>query len=102
MPGGKPQYSQAYRERNREKERERCRLYRRRYRPTKVRDPVKEKARHAVRNAVQEGKITKPSHCPRCEREINVQAHHEDYSKPFEFNWLCQLCHAQEHRLHRV
>jgi hypothetical protein len=28
----------------------------------------------------------------------NAEKHHEDYSKPLEFTWLCPLHHAQRHK----
>lgn len=32
--------------------------------------------------------------------DINVNAHHEDYSKPLEVRWLCTKHHGEEHRKH--
>lgn len=102
MSRDKPEYGQRYREKNREKERERCRRYRAAKKAAKVRDPVKEYARGVVRDLIFRKKITKPEHCPRCGEKKLVQAHHHDYNKPLEIEWLCHLCHSQEHRKHVV
>lgn len=46
-----------------------------------------------------------PQPCERCgiapidltrKRRV-VLAHHEDYSRPLEVNWLCNVCHRQRH-----
>jgi hypothetical protein len=87
-----------YREKNREKERLRCLLYSRTKRKKKVRDPIKEKCRATTRNAVAAGKFSKPSTCDDCGTNRIIHAHHNDYSKPFEVDWLCSICHGKRHR----
>lgn len=57
----------------------------------------KTKARRALQNAVRFGKV-KREPCATCGTEVNVDAHHTDYSKPLEVSWLCRLCHAAQHR----
>lgn len=27
----------------------------------------------------------------------NLQAHHEDYSKPLDVRWACRKCHLESH-----
>jgi hypothetical protein len=59
-------------------------------------------ARQAIENALRRGKLTKPSRCqmqisPLCGRLKNLDAHHEDYSKPLEVVWACRDCHMQHH-----
>lgn len=57
------------------------------------RNPEKVKARSAVSNAIRDGKlIRQPCHCGR-----KGHAHHPDYSKPLEVEWLCPLHHSREH-----
>ena len=56
------------------------------------------KARKKLNNAVRRGKISKPAVCETCDTEAPVQAHHPDYSKPFDVHWLCTSCHGLEHR----
>lgn len=52
----------------------------------------KEIARNKVTYAVRLGKLIKvPCDCG----DKEVQAHHEDYSKPLEVEWLCRTCHNE-------
>lgn len=88
---------QRYRDRNRDKVRERNRRYVRT--KAKVRDPLKERARHAVRHEVVKGRIIRPVICPSCGLAGKIHAHHHNgYSNPFDFEWLCSICHGKEHR----
>jgi hypothetical protein len=53
------------------------------------------KARQAVANAVRDNKLHKRP-CKRCGSE-KAEAHHPDYSKPLEVEWLCRPCHLVDH-----
>jgi len=57
----------------------------------KERYPERVKAREICYEAIRTGKLKKEP-CELCGEE-NVQAHHEDYSKPLEVRWLCPDCH---------
>lgn len=61
-----------------------------------INNPQKHKAHVAIQNALVTGKVIK---CP-CEicGEVNVHAHHEDYSKPLDVIWLCPKHHAWIHQ----
>jgi hypothetical protein len=48
-----------------------------------------------VNSAVKRGKIVREP-CEICGEE-NSHAHHEDYLKPFEIQWLCPLHHKEKH-----
>ena len=65
-------------------------------RQTKYRDthPDRELCRRTLINAVLSGRVRRPSRCECCGRLGTVEAHHEDYSKPFYIEWLCKACHA--------
>ncbi len=56
--------------------------------------PEKIKTRYTINNALVAGKLTRPSPCEGCLKKRFAQAHHEDYSKPFEIDWLCKKCHV--------
>lgn len=49
-------------------------------------------AMHKVSNALRDGRIKKEP-CSICGSNINIQAHHSDYSKPLDVVWLCFRCH---------
>jgi len=59
--------------------------------------PERYRAHTAVNNAVRDGRIHKPGYCTRCGRGDKViHAHHHDYAKPLEVEWLCVVCHSEE------
>lgn len=60
--------------------------------------PEKYRARGAVNSAKRSGRL-KPQPCRSCGTRLKVQAHHHDYSKPLDVEWLCVPCHKAEHRL---
>jgi len=60
--------------------------------------PLKYAAHTFISNAVKYGLIRRECKCSECESEYKVEAHHDDYSKPMEIRWLCELCHKQWHR----
>ena len=64
--------------------------YLRRYR---ARHPEKDLARSMVFDAVRSGRLAKLP-CSECGSE-KVEAHHRDYSKPLDVQWLCHLHHRQ-------
>jgi ribosomal protein S27AE len=57
----------------------------------------KDAARSLVARAIRRGEIVKPAACPRCERTLQVIAHHSNYAEPLAIEWLCQRCHVAEH-----
>jgi hypothetical protein len=58
-------------------------------------DPVKRQARRAVRMAIKNGTLVR-GNCSVC-GVVDVEAHHTDYSKPLEVQWLCKEHHLAEH-----
>lgn len=58
-------------------------------------NPDKYAARCAVSNAIRDGRLVKRP-CAGCGSN-EVQAHHHDYSKPLDVEWLCFVCHRKEH-----
>jgi hypothetical protein len=61
--------------------------------------PGEFRARVAVASALQEGRITKPEACQKCERTgVPLHAHHEDYRRLMEIWWLCGVCFHNRRR----
>lgn len=62
-----------------------------------LRNPEKVAAWLVLKNAIRTGAlIRKP--CGLCGSE-NAHAHHPDYSKPLEIEWLCRAHHMEKHQL---
>lgn len=68
-----------------------------RKRQWQIRNAEKRAAHKAVEYALMRGDLIRQP-CERCASETNVQAHHDDYSRPLDVMWLCQPCHIQRHR----
>jgi hypothetical protein len=52
--------------------------------------------RQTLKNAVLLGKVRRPERCEACGSVVTdgvVEAHHEDYTRPFFVEWLCKSCH---------
>lgn len=54
------------------------------------------KCHNAVARAIKAGKLERQP-CVRC-ASTKAVAHHEDYDKPLDVMWLCQICHKQRHK----
>ncbi len=61
----------------------------------RMKNPEKYAARYAVQNAIRAGRLTREP-CEVC-GDTKSQAHHEDYDKPLEVNWLCFQHHRERH-----
>jgi hypothetical protein len=57
--------------------------------------PIEVRAGRILRSAIKAGKI-KRLPCEKCGNEKS-QGHHQDYSKPLEVIWLCDLHHKKAH-----
>lgn len=55
-------------------------------------------ARQMVYLALRIGALVRPEVCECCGERKKLTAHHEDYQKPLDVQWLCHLCHAEKHR----
>ncbi|MGA8478272.1 MAG: hypothetical protein WB696_09965 [Chthoniobacterales bacterium] len=56
-------------------------------------------ARNAVHYRIRAGYMERPKVCAGCGRKTAVEAHHLDYAKPLEAQWLCRDCHIKEEAL---
>ena len=60
--------------------------------------PVQATAHEAVKRAIRIGELIRPTKCTACPREsVRIIAHHNDYSKPLEVEWWCEMCHRKYH-----
>lgn len=78
--------------------REKNKIRSREYRSTEE-GKYKDNVRSLVAHAVRSGVIIRPNNCSACNKEVFVEAHHEDYEKPLEVIWLCKKCHEIKHHL---
>lgn len=72
--------------------------------PKKITRSKEEYARGAVRNALKNGNLIRPKNCQRCGKidtiasdgRSTIHAHHADYSRPLDVEWICAKCHRDE------
>lgn len=57
---------------------------------------LKVMVRALTRSYIRAGVLVKQD-CEFCKSSKNVEAHHEDYSKPMDVIWLCRGCHKEWH-----
>ena len=65
------------------------------YRKTDV-GKIKTSARQKVKTAIRSGKL-KRLPCEICGSKLS-EAHHKNYLKPLEVNWLCRSHHVERHQ----
>lgn len=58
---------------------------------------IEHRVRGIFRTWVKANGVKPPEKCSRCGKPGRIIAHHPDYSKPLEVEWLCRPCHALEH-----
>lgn len=56
--------------------------------------PERTRARNVVRLEIEAGRLVRPDVCDRCRTPGRIEAHHHDYGKPLEIEWLCSRCHG--------
>jgi transposase-like protein len=49
-----------------------------------------------VSQAIKSGKLHRGP-CETCGATEHIDAHHDDYSKPYDVRWLCHSCHMSLH-----
>lgn len=61
------------------------------------------KAYGIVKRALIKGLLIRPNSCTRCsftkqtkDNRSYIQAHHHDYTKPLDIEWICAKCHRKE------
>lgn len=53
------------------------------------------RAQSILAHALLRGSITRPEKCDECPNTKHISAHHEDYSRPLDVQWLCPKCHGK-------
>ena len=61
-------------------------------------NPMAYAAQTLVGNAIRDKRLSKPNKCSECSRKCRIHGHHEDYYKPLDVVWLCQVCHKKRHK----
>ena len=61
------------------------------------RHPLAKRAHCRIERELKAGRIRRPNRCESCDSYGQVHAHHDNYSKPDEVEWLCVLCHRSRH-----
>lgn len=61
--------------------------------------PNRIKANNKLNYAVKTGKLSPPKDCETtgCSNNSGLIAHHNDYSRPLDVQWLCHSCHGLIH-----
>lgn len=59
------------------------------------RNRLKANTRATTQHAIRDGRLVRMP-CEKCGHD-KVEAHHDDYSKPFEVRWLCRKHHLEHH-----
>jgi len=66
-----------------------------------LRNPHKRIAHIKVGNAIRSGRLVRPESCEICSKNCRPEAHHCDYGKPLDVQWLCKTCHADWHKANK-
>jgi DNA-binding CsgD family transcriptional regulator len=56
---------------------------------------MENRARSATQAALIRGDMVRPDACSACGAAGEIEAHHDDYTKPTDIEWLCRACHAK-------
>lgn len=65
----------------------------------KFRKQKRKYPQYLIIKAIADGVLIKPKRCSLCKRGgLKINAHHNDYDKLLEVEWLCNKCHIRKHR----
>ena len=60
--------------------------------------PQRLRARKILNYHINIGNMTRPNKCSNCLKECKPEAHHTNYERALDVQWLCRSCHGFEHR----
>ena len=60
--------------------------------------PQRHRANGKLNYYVGIGRIIAPLKCSECNSTGRLDAHHSDYEKPLDVDWVCKVCHKQLHK----
>lgn len=86
-------------DRNRPNKGERTKKHNERMKDYRKDFPNKYSAHNKLNNAVRDGKIMKQNFCSACGCSGSIIGHHNDYLKPLDVVWMCQVCHLDWHKI---
>jgi len=68
-----------------------------------------DRTQNILEQAIEKKIVERKTHCEKCndagtfeDGRTKVQAHHKDYNKPLDVEWLCQKCHHEWHKTNRA
>lgn len=64
--------------------------------------PERVRAAGLVNMRIRRGAMERPPACTQCGKMGRVDAHHEDYAKPDQVEFLCRSCHMKRHRVRKA
>ena len=65
--------------------------------PLSEEEKIRRKAARDYLNRLIRQGLVKKSNCEICGSDKNVEAHHDDYSRPLDVRWLCRVHHEHHH-----
>jgi len=72
--------------------------YMREYRKKNPKENIKQRARQTIHNHLNRGLAEASRRCDRCGiTGVKLEAHHYDYARPLEVDYLCTTCHNEWH-----
>lgn len=76
-----------------------CRRQANRRRVDRDADRLRQRARRKLNYEIERGRLIRPTSCARCGGDGGlIEAHHRDYSRPLDVEWLCSACHGKTRR----
>ncbi len=70
-------------------------------RPKTEEQKLKHQVRTLTRTYIRSGKLIKQP-CEVCGNHEQIEAHHDDYTKPMDIRWLCRKHHREHHEAEKL